>query len=221
MEVIKIEPPGGDPVRNLAPFIKSADGKSLSTAFAHLNAGKASKVVDLTNEAGKAAFRELVKSADVVIESFQPGRTGRQGTRLQRSRGDQSGNCHGVDHRFWPDRSEEKFRLQRFGRARRERLFIYCRRSVVAAVPAAGDPGVLFRQLVRYGGVAGGAVSARAHRSGRSRRLVRCRKLWRPKSISFACGPTSSRLPNAPAASTVRWRRRKSSPAATATFIFT
>ena len=73
MEVIKIEPPGGDPVRNLAPFIKSADGKSLSTAFAHLNAGKASKVVDLTNEAGKAAFRELVKSADVVIESFQPG----------------------------------------------------------------------------------------------------------------------------------------------------
>ena len=73
MEVIKIEPPGGDPVRNLAPFIKSADGKSLSTAFAHLNAGKASKVVDLTNEAGKAAFCELVKSADVVIESFQPG----------------------------------------------------------------------------------------------------------------------------------------------------
>ena len=73
MEVIKIEPPGGDPVRNLAPFIKSADGKLLSTAFAHLNAGKASKVIDLTDEAGKAAFRELVKSADVVIESFQPG----------------------------------------------------------------------------------------------------------------------------------------------------
>jgi benzylsuccinate CoA-transferase BbsE subunit len=42
MEVIKIEPPGGDPVRNLAPFIKSVDGESLSTAFAHLNAGKAS-----------------------------------------------------------------------------------------------------------------------------------------------------------------------------------
>ncbi len=47
MEVIKIEPPGGDPVRNLAPFVKSADGKLLSTTFAHLNAGKASKVLDL------------------------------------------------------------------------------------------------------------------------------------------------------------------------------
>ncbi len=73
MEVIKIEPPGGDPVRNLAPFVKSADGKALSTAFAHLNAGKASKVLDLNSAAGRAAFRELVKTADVVIESFQPG----------------------------------------------------------------------------------------------------------------------------------------------------
>ena len=73
MEVIKIEPPSGDPVRNLAPFVKSADGKALSTAFAHLNAGKASKVLDLNSDTGRAAFRELVKSADVVIESFQPG----------------------------------------------------------------------------------------------------------------------------------------------------
>ena len=73
MEVIKIEPPGGDPVRNLAPFITSADGKRLSTVFAHLNAGKASKVLDLHAEAGRAELRELVKDADVVIESFQPG----------------------------------------------------------------------------------------------------------------------------------------------------
>ena len=54
MEVIKIEPPGGDPVRNLAPFVKSADGKLLSTTFAHLNAGKASKVLDLETDAGRA-----------------------------------------------------------------------------------------------------------------------------------------------------------------------
>src|SRR5499427_6654416 len=73
MEVIKIEPPGGDPVRDLAPFITSADGKRLSTVFAHLNAGKASKVLDLNSEAGRAQFHELVKTADVVIESFQPG----------------------------------------------------------------------------------------------------------------------------------------------------
>src|SRR5580765_18214 len=73
MEVIKIEPPGGDPVRSLAPFVKSADGKLLSTTFAHLNAGKASKVLDLETDAGRAALRQLVETADVVIESFQPG----------------------------------------------------------------------------------------------------------------------------------------------------
>jgi len=73
MEVIKIEPPGGDPVRSLAPFVKSADGKLLSTTFAHLNAGKASKVLDLETDAGRAALRQLLETADVVIESFQPG----------------------------------------------------------------------------------------------------------------------------------------------------
>ncbi|HEX2227760.1 MAG TPA: CoA transferase, partial [Candidatus Binatia bacterium] len=47
MEVIKIEPPGGDPVRELGPFITAPGGKRLSTVFAHLNAGKVSKVLDL------------------------------------------------------------------------------------------------------------------------------------------------------------------------------
>jgi crotonobetainyl-CoA:carnitine CoA-transferase CaiB-like acyl-CoA transferase len=73
MEVIKIEPPGGDPVRQLAPFVKSPDGKLLSTTFAHLNAGKTSKVLDLEKETGRAVFRQLVEAADVVLESFQPG----------------------------------------------------------------------------------------------------------------------------------------------------
>src|SRR5919109_4407833 len=73
MEVIKIEPPGGDPVRKMPPFAQSADGKQLSTTFAHLNAGKASKVLDLDGEAGRAEFRRLVETSDVVLESYQPG----------------------------------------------------------------------------------------------------------------------------------------------------
>src|ERR671925_1434269 len=73
MEVIKIEPPGGDPVRRLPPFIKSPGGQQLSTTFAHLNAGKASKVLDLANDTDRDFFRRLVASADVVLESFPPG----------------------------------------------------------------------------------------------------------------------------------------------------
>jgi crotonobetainyl-CoA:carnitine CoA-transferase CaiB-like acyl-CoA transferase len=73
MEVIKIEPPGGDPVRKLAPFIRSAEGKLLSTTFAHLNAGKASKVLDINREADRNEFGKLVPASDVVLESFPPG----------------------------------------------------------------------------------------------------------------------------------------------------
>ena len=73
MEVIKIEPPGGDPVRELAPFIRFGDGQRLSSTFAHLNAGKASKILDLEKNADRDALLELVKSADVLLESFRPG----------------------------------------------------------------------------------------------------------------------------------------------------
>ena len=73
MEVIKIEPPGGDPVRKLPPFVQSADGQRLSATFAHLNAGKASKALDLDQEADRATLRRLVGTADVLLESFKPG----------------------------------------------------------------------------------------------------------------------------------------------------
>ena len=65
--------PGGDPAARMPPFARSADGKQLSTTFAHLNAGKASKVLDLDREADRAEFRRMVETADVVLESFQPG----------------------------------------------------------------------------------------------------------------------------------------------------
>jgi crotonobetainyl-CoA:carnitine CoA-transferase CaiB-like acyl-CoA transferase len=73
MEVIKIEPPGGDPVRNLAPFVSGANGVKLSTTFAHLNAGKASKVLDLDQASDRAALLKLAATADVVLESSRPG----------------------------------------------------------------------------------------------------------------------------------------------------
>jgi crotonobetainyl-CoA:carnitine CoA-transferase CaiB-like acyl-CoA transferase len=84
MEVIKIEPPGGDPVRKLAPFVKLPNGSELSTPFAHLNAGKASKVLNLDKEADREAFRKLVETADVVLESFQPGELDAKGLGYKR-----------------------------------------------------------------------------------------------------------------------------------------
>lgn len=72
--VIKVEPAAGDPARGQGPF---ADGHSIW--FANLNRGKASMVLDLKSEAGKAALADLIRSADVFVEGFRPGVMARLG----------------------------------------------------------------------------------------------------------------------------------------------
>ncbi len=72
--VIKIEPPTGDPARDQAPFEAGH-----SVWFANLNRGKQSMVLDLKNEAGKAALRALIEGADVFVEGFRPGAMARLG----------------------------------------------------------------------------------------------------------------------------------------------
>jgi crotonobetainyl-CoA:carnitine CoA-transferase CaiB-like acyl-CoA transferase len=72
--VIKIEPVGGEPVREQAPF---ENGQSVW--FANLNRGKESRQLDLKSESGKTALRELIASADVFVEGFRPGVMARLG----------------------------------------------------------------------------------------------------------------------------------------------
>lgn len=68
-EVIKIEEPGkGDYSRSFPPFLKDFGYWHLQ-----LNRNKQSVVLDLKSEEGKNIFFELVKTADVVVESYRPG----------------------------------------------------------------------------------------------------------------------------------------------------
>ncbi len=68
-EVIKVENPhGGDLTRGAGPFI---DGES--SPFVRLNRSKRSVALDLKAAAGKALFRRLVATADVLIENLRPG----------------------------------------------------------------------------------------------------------------------------------------------------
>ena len=67
-EVIKIERPGGDPIRHAPPFV---DGESVP--FAMLNRGKRSIEIDLKEPGAAARVLALVEIADVVIEQFRPG----------------------------------------------------------------------------------------------------------------------------------------------------
>jgi crotonobetainyl-CoA:carnitine CoA-transferase CaiB-like acyl-CoA transferase len=68
-EVIKVELPGtGDFMRGIGPF---ADGYSLWWAVEGRN--KKSVTLDLRTPRGQELFRALVRTADVVVENFQPG----------------------------------------------------------------------------------------------------------------------------------------------------
>jgi alpha-methylacyl-CoA racemase len=73
-EVIKVEKPGGEDMRAYPPLW---DG--ISAAFAMLNRGKKSLVVDLRTDEGRKAARELALRADVLVEQFRPGVMQRHG----------------------------------------------------------------------------------------------------------------------------------------------
>ncbi len=72
-DVIKIEPPGGDPARKLVPFLNEAADPEQNLAWLAYNAGKRGVTIDLTTSAGRDQFKGLAATADAVIESFAPG----------------------------------------------------------------------------------------------------------------------------------------------------
>lgn len=75
-EVIKVEVPGsGDHSRHMAPRIED----NLSGAFLAVNRNKRGIVIDLKTTAGLEVMRELVATADVLIENFRPGVAARLG----------------------------------------------------------------------------------------------------------------------------------------------
>ncbi len=74
-EVIKVEPPGGDYGRVMTWPIVEGD----SLLFLHCNRGKQSIVLDLKTEQGVELFKELVATADVVVEAMRPGALERRG----------------------------------------------------------------------------------------------------------------------------------------------
>ncbi len=72
-DVIKVEPPGGDPARGLPPFHAGHPGRETSLRFWYFNANKRSVTLDLSQYDGRYLFGKLAQTADIVIESFWPG----------------------------------------------------------------------------------------------------------------------------------------------------
>ena len=74
-DVIKVEPPAGEPVRHVG--YRTADGVSVWFRNTHRN--KRSVVLDLKTEAGREALLRLAETADVMVEAFRPGVVDRLG----------------------------------------------------------------------------------------------------------------------------------------------
>ncbi|NQU58837.1 MAG: CoA transferase [Rhodospirillales bacterium] len=75
-DVIKVEPPQGDPLLAMNPLTGGPDGAPFYKA---VNAGKSILRMDLKSEQGRAGLETLLPCADVLLESYRPGVMGRLG----------------------------------------------------------------------------------------------------------------------------------------------
>jgi len=79
-DVVKVEPPAGDPMRGLGPL----DEDRVSAWFKLVNAGKKIVRLDLKTEEGRTGFARLLAASDVLLESYRPGTLEKLGFSLER-----------------------------------------------------------------------------------------------------------------------------------------
>lgn len=73
-EVIKVEDPrAGDPTRQRGPFPRDQPHPERSTLFLYLNTNKRGVTLDVSKPGGARLFRDLVKDADILVETRKPG----------------------------------------------------------------------------------------------------------------------------------------------------
>ncbi len=72
-DVIKVEPSSGERGRSLPPFHDNDPHPEKSLFFLLLNLNKRGVTLNLETNKGQSMFKELVREADVVIESYAPG----------------------------------------------------------------------------------------------------------------------------------------------------
>jgi len=72
-DVIVIEPPGGATIRACGPFYHDQADPEKSLFFWYFSANKRSMTLHLETSEGQRLFKALVKTADVLVETFPPG----------------------------------------------------------------------------------------------------------------------------------------------------
>jgi crotonobetainyl-CoA:carnitine CoA-transferase CaiB-like acyl-CoA transferase len=72
-DVIKVERPGGDLSRKIAPFWADNPDPEKSLYWFSYNSNKRGITLNIESADGREIFRKLVKTSDFIIESFPPG----------------------------------------------------------------------------------------------------------------------------------------------------
>jgi crotonobetainyl-CoA:carnitine CoA-transferase CaiB-like acyl-CoA transferase len=98
-EVIKVEPPTGDPIRQ---WREVRNGMSLW--YHSLARNKKSVTLDLKSERGQQLAFDLLSKADVVIENFRPGAMEGWGTGARAGQSRQPRNHLRADFGLWSNR---------------------------------------------------------------------------------------------------------------------
>jgi crotonobetainyl-CoA:carnitine CoA-transferase CaiB-like acyl-CoA transferase len=72
-DVVKVEPPGGDPIRRRGPFWGHADDPERSLVWLAYNTSKRGITLDVTKPRGRDLLFDLAARFDVVLETGAPG----------------------------------------------------------------------------------------------------------------------------------------------------
>lgn len=72
-QVVKVEPPGGDPGRDIGPFHGDQPDPAGSLFYWYHNTSKQSVTLDIHSPEGQELFKRLAGQADVVLETYAPG----------------------------------------------------------------------------------------------------------------------------------------------------
>ena len=78
-DVVKVEPPGGDPSRNVGPFYHDSPDPEKSLNWFAFNMNKRGITLNIETRDGQDIFKKLAKDADFIIETFKPGYLGKLG----------------------------------------------------------------------------------------------------------------------------------------------
>lgn len=72
-DVVKVEPPGGDRMRYIEPFVNDQPGPNRSLYWLHFGTNRKSITLDVTSEDGGTLLRRLASHFDVLLETYEVG----------------------------------------------------------------------------------------------------------------------------------------------------